>query len=751
MKKTSKKIKLIIAVVSVLFGLSLLTLFLFIFLNRSPKLKDLVVENVQITMEGQDVDHLDAEVQMSDFVLGVKINNGLDLHKYKTPTIQWAFVGETDSTISNSGLVHIGNTIQNIQLLVTVEGSNKVSVQIPFSIKPKQGTTLQSISAITKQNKTQTYIEGQTFDAETITVWGFFESYYAILADFTADNTPLTATSTDVLIKYGDKEFSLPISVQRKTLQSIEIVNAPNKVNYIETQKFDKTGLKVKAIFEYITEEVTDFVVDETTPLKVEDNAVVVSYTFNGVTKQTEQKIEVTHRVLTSITLSGEVKKEYVQGATFDKTGLIVSANYEEVESENVLNFVCNQTPLMSGTTTVQVSYTENGITKTANIENITVVAPYSQFRAINLSSPENVSLSWTYSYITDQLEPVTDYNTYLEHSLQFDIANGIYQVPVGAIVTITATNSAVSGFKLDGQQILLDYPNNNYSFGLTSGEDITIDAVELPGNRFVVRFVGNDKDKSFVYSKTWADHLREKDLQIVNQLFTATNDYYYVYIIGETSYSFSDMQEFVFSKKTIVLVEKKQIQQQSKTLTLNYYNNYSVVINEDVSNLTLSKLSHPDRAGYTFVGWSKTQNGTIVDDTMLAEYLASEDNNLVLYACWEKLTKDYTGNSIVGIWLIVVELDGSTMQCKTVFNADGSFYYEVSLDGQTNNSYTGLFSVEENVISILSVETDADAMLISKSDFNFELKETGLDASVFIIKDYSVLKTDMTLTKTEE
>lgn len=748
MKITFKKVKVIIAIISVLIVASLLTLFLFRYFNKEPKLQDLTLEKIEITYDDKVIDRYDAQVQSVDFTLGVRINDGADISNCVKPVVKWEFVGKTDTTISNAGLVHVGNAIQDVEVMVSVIGVNKLTKTIPFSIIPKQGTTLQSISAVTEPNMTQDYIEGQVFDKKSISVWGNFGSYFARLTGFTANEDPLTATSTDVLIKYGDMEFSLPVSVKRKTLQSIEIITAPDKVEYIETQKFDKTGLKVKANYEYLSEVITDFNVDETTPLQFGDRRVVVSYTFNDITKQTTQEIVVSHRVLSSITISGDVKKEYVQGAKFDPTGLQVTANFEVVESEIITNYEYDKLPLMGGTEKVTISYTENGVTKYADVEGINVLVPYSAVRRVKINSPENVSLNWTYNYISDQLEEKSDYNNYTEHSLLFDVVAGEYDVPVGAVVTLTATNSAVSGFVVDDTEILLDYPNNYYLLDIVRGTQIEIGALELPGNRFVVRFVGDNKDKSFVYGKSWAEPLRTQDLQIVLQLFSATSNYYYEYIIDETPYSFAELSNISFNKKTIVVVEKKNIVAENKVLTLNYYDNFTATINEDVSTLTLATLPSPSRAGYTFKGWSKTSDGESIDDATLSEYLSSASESYVLYALWEKIVVDYSGSKVVGTWTIEATRENVPLKCTVTFNSDGTFTYEVMYDSVKNNSYLGFYSVKDNVVTILSAETSSDVMLISKGDFMFKIVGEDLSVCVFIIENYAVNKMDLSLAK---
>lgn len=78
------------------------------------------------------------------------------------------------------------------------------------------------------------------------------------------------------------------VEVISRGLDHIEIVKAPNKTNYLCEDKFDKTGMVVDAIYkwewsdgriEYKTVKDIVYSVDETTPLKITDVSMEVSYT----------------------------------------------------------------------------------------------------------------------------------------------------------------------------------------------------------------------------------------------------------------------------------------------------------------------------------------------------------------------------------------------------------------------------------------------------------------------------------------
>lgn len=80
---------------------------------------------------------------------------------------------------------------------------------------------------------------------------------------------------------------------------------------------------------------------------------------------------------LSSISVSGTLSKtSYYDGESFSSTGLTITANYSDSSSADVTaDCTFTPNPLTAGTTSVSASYTEGGLTKTANISGITVAS----------------------------------------------------------------------------------------------------------------------------------------------------------------------------------------------------------------------------------------------------------------------------------------------------------------------------------------------------------------------------------------
>lgn len=79
--------------------------------------------------------------------------------------------------------------------------------------------------------------------------------------------------------------------------------------------------------------------------------------------------------VLTGISITTQpTKTTYAVGGSFDSTGMVVTATYDTGKTKEVTGFTFSpQTFSSAGTKTVTISYTENGVTKTATLS-VTVI-----------------------------------------------------------------------------------------------------------------------------------------------------------------------------------------------------------------------------------------------------------------------------------------------------------------------------------------------------------------------------------------
>lgn len=96
------------------------------------------------------------------------------------------------------------------------------------------------------------------------------------------------------------------------------------------------------------------------------DETLVVTPTSG----KTMKKVTVKKPVLTGITITTQpTKKSYQKGESFDPSGMVVTASYNNGTSKAVIGYTYSPaTFTTTGTATVTISYTENGVTKTASL-----------------------------------------------------------------------------------------------------------------------------------------------------------------------------------------------------------------------------------------------------------------------------------------------------------------------------------------------------------------------------------------------
>lgn len=740
MRKRTKKVGIVLTILCSIVMVFVLT-FLFIKFSDKGALGALEIESLDFVVNGEVVTNVETEVYGENISLGVKINNLNDISRYDKPEILWRVVGDNSViSVNNDGVVKIGNTIGSAKIEAYVKGKNTFSKLLPISVQKKSGSELSSISVFLDDGYEKTYVEGQKFDKNSIRVFGNYGDYFAKQQNFEVEDIVLTSTTYEVSVSCSGKSTTFPISVKRKTLQSVEVAHRPNKTAYVEGQYFDKTGMTLKANYEYFSEIVSDFTMSQYEPLSYGTRQVTVSFTYNGVTKETFQIINVSKRVLEEIVLdTTNVKKDYVQGDVFDIGGLIVTAKYRNFEDRVVSNFIYPKTPLKSSDQSVAISYSENGTTVTAFIENIVVERPYANKMVVKLEAPEYLTISWLYKYLDDIGVEKTDYDAYEENNLLCNPESGTYQVPVGAVVTVRGANATVSNLIVDGNACSPE--QTSMTFTAEKGQTRNFDVAIIGGEKKIIKFSGDGKDQSFIYSKNWSGTLTATDLKKLSQMFADSTSYYYSYKIGGNTYNYAELSSVVFDKSTLVEVLRNEIVENEKVLSIKYYDEFSVDLSENIENYTVDTLPKVKRAGYTLVGFSLSENGEALTNQTLSEYLAGDQTAFTIYALWQKNLVDYSSSAYVGVWSASGAIDEDQIGIVVTFNDDGTFTYVVTKNSEENVSYYGIFSLSGDVLTIESVETNADATLIAPSEFEFSLSGEKLACSIFIVEQYSVLK----------
>ena len=285
---------------------------------------------------------------------------------------------------------------QNSVTIRYTEGEKTVETTHTIAVKAKEPEvekTLSKIEITTPPTRT-TYTEGEKFDKAGMKVIATYsDGTTKEVTDYTytpAGELKTTDTAITVSYKEGEKtveaKYTITVKakppVAQKTLSKIEVTTAPTKTAYTEGEKFDKTGMKVIATYsDGTTKEVTDYTYTPAGELKTTDKTITVSYTENELTKTATQEITVVAKGNSGDEPGGETEKAkldsieikeaptktvYTEGEKFDKTGMKVIAKYSDGTTKEIKNYA--YTPagaLTKKDTTITVSYTENGVTKT--------------------------------------------------------------------------------------------------------------------------------------------------------------------------------------------------------------------------------------------------------------------------------------------------------------------------------------------------------------------------------------------------
>ena len=198
------------------------------------------------------------------------------------------------------------------------------------------------------------------------------------------------------------KPDSIVVGEEQANLVSIAAVM--NKTTYIAGETISKSDITVTATYDNgKTETITSYTYSPEGTLAVGNNSVTISYTENGITQTITKAIVVTNNITGITVTKAPDKTTYNHGETFNKTGMIVTLNYQNINDSRALE----ATEYTVSTPTyrqnyVTITHTETGMTTT---QAITVNKPTlgSQIDEENYGQAVNYSVT-----VTDEEEGTT-------------------------------------------------------------------------------------------------------------------------------------------------------------------------------------------------------------------------------------------------------------------------------------------------------------------------------------------------------
>ena len=272
-------------------------------------------------------------------------------------------VGSTNFSLpDNTGTWTVTATLAGVTVTKEVEVTGALQYNVDLMI----ATGLAVTGAPTKT----AYDVGEAFDPAglSVTVTYADNTTEDVTADCTFSPATMASGTTEVTITYqrAGRTLTATQAVTVRQLSGISVATAPTKTAYYIGETFDASGMAIKATMsDGSTKTVTGWTYSPTGALTANTTAVTISYTENGVTKTCTQAITI--RALKSIAITtAPTKTAYKYGEKFSSAGMAVTATYNDNSTRVVSGWTYSPTGnLTLSNTSITVSYTEGGVTKT--------------------------------------------------------------------------------------------------------------------------------------------------------------------------------------------------------------------------------------------------------------------------------------------------------------------------------------------------------------------------------------------------
>lgn len=747
---SNKKIRTILIISIVIILITIVTVILLcLFLKKKKFNFELLNAVILVDGAASDEDGFIIEFGSDRRNLDVVINdNSVDFSKYNYPDIKWSIVGESYGCKVKDNWFDISecNVLANVCLRVEVKSKNIITADAFISIVPKSNSVLKSLKVEFKSENS--FSEGYNIDNRDFNAYADFGDYDAQVLNFVCDRKILSVLDSDIQIMYEygavQKTVILPVNVVPKKLQFLRIINQPSKVEYIEGECFEREGLIIEAVYEYLSEEINGldyYIIGEGKPLTTADKEITIMYIQNAdteeVVKTVSQTISVRHRKLLNLSVNTEnAKLYYIQGENFDAKGLEVKAIYDVGEETVTSYYVDTVTKLVAGTAQWQLFYSENDVELKYTIP-IVVDKPYNLIRRLIIDdSPAEINLNWMYSYTNDNGEDKIDNTLADENELMYNSQIGIYEIPVGAMVVLEAVGPAIIDFCIDGVEQGMEYPERTLGFEMHNGvSDLHISYKKISGRRTVI-FKSDVNSMGFSYSVASENieyKINSNDLKKLSVVFDELNEAYInVYTINGEEFSFQDLSEIRFLGDNVVQVQKRERNSNYSTVTLVYWDDIEVLISIDATQDGWELLLPvPERVGYEFCGWVRN-----VSDEKF-------------YAQWERNSIEYVGE-FIGLWYAACDVNIDNVdnvsngtivaECVMQLRPNGTYEYKSFLEGEVCLNLNGFYSCENGKLEILTINSLNGDVIVAGGDFDLNF-ENVLSGNLLIQDGYNIYK----------
>lgn len=252
----------------------------------------------------------------------------------------------------------------------TTDLAISVTSTVPISILVKNAGVSQIVSyekfvedkyvtgiTVSKMPNKTTYYQGELFDSTGLEVSKTYnDGTSEIITNYELSGFDSSSAGTKTItVTTSGKTTTFEISVSEASITAISVTTMPSKVNYHVGKEFDSTGIVVTATASDgntidVTKDCTYSGFDSSSPKQCEITVHYGSFTCTfEVTIIRLTILEVTHM---------PTKTKYFTGETFDSTGLIITAYYDNGTSEQVTDYTLSNPDMSTyGNKTVTVTF----------------------------------------------------------------------------------------------------------------------------------------------------------------------------------------------------------------------------------------------------------------------------------------------------------------------------------------------------------------------------------------------------------
>ena len=236
------------------------------------------------------------------------------------------------------------------------------------------------ITITTMPTKTS-YKVGEVFNPAGMVVTASYDNDTTkVVTDYTYSTVALLPNTNSMTITYIEGGITVTVEVAINVIVEclgINVITAPTKTTYYIGDAFAPAGMNIVAFYsDGTTKAVTNYTYP-TGALTAGTNSITITYVEDGKTFTASVDNIVVIAKYTGITITTmPTKTSYTSGEVFNPAGMVVTASYNDGSEKPVTGYTYPTSALVTGATSITITYTENGITHTANVV-ITVKAAF--------------------------------------------------------------------------------------------------------------------------------------------------------------------------------------------------------------------------------------------------------------------------------------------------------------------------------------------------------------------------------------